>query len=447
MTNTINTLFTELSIIEEDFNKLDKNEIEKKLEKQLDKFMEEVPKLYNKVYIMYQEETNKKEFLESIQKFKETNEISGIIEFFFRLNTISIYTFKKSMESIEEDSDFNDKSNEFDNKTKKIFYNVLNITEEFQNLIISMKTSTHKSQTNILDKQLEETLVYWNVLYKRINECESTLNDAYTSFVDTFVESVDTIISSVEARLINFKEYMNTKFPKTIIGLSEKEKSKYGEISFDILMKIAKDFEGVNVSKLELQEDEKNWLTNLINIFLETNEDDIEDSDDEEEDYKNIIIKMRNLKSSIQMNILEEVLNFFRNIGKENDESNKIYPKQEQENERILQELRTGRVTSSYVLGVSKEGQMNTLLKEKNFKGQLVFQSYNDAEKFYTDTIFRYQIKKYYVDGVPKESLITQLMNHHNLSEQEAEQEYEKIINEYFDEKKRYTEMTQCSNL
>ena len=203
MTNTFDALFSELSIIEEDFNKLDKNETEEKLENQLDKFIEELPKLYNKIYTMYQEETVKTEFLESIQKFKETNEISGIIELFFRLNTISIYTMKKSMELVEEDRNFNDEPNEFDNETKKIFYNVLNNTEELQNLILFMKTyyPTYKSQTNILDKQVEETLIFWNTLYERINECESTLNDAYTSLVDTLVESVDTIISSVEARL------------------------------------------------------------------------------------------------------------------------------------------------------------------------------------------------------------------------------------------------------
>ena len=203
MTNTFDALFSELSIIEEDFNKLDKNEKKEKLENQLDKFIEELPKLYNKIYTMYQEETVKTEFLESIQKFKETNEIYGIIELFFRLNTISIYTMKKSMELVEEDRNFNDEPNEFDNETKKIFYNVLNNTEELQNLILFMKTyyPTYKSQTNILDKQVEETLIFWNTLYERINECESTLNDAYTSLVDTLVESVDTIISSVEARL------------------------------------------------------------------------------------------------------------------------------------------------------------------------------------------------------------------------------------------------------
>lgn len=204
MTNTFDALFSELSIIEEDFNKLDKNETEEKLENQIDKFIEKLPKLYNKIYTMYQEETVKTEFLESIQKFKETNEISGIIEFFFRLNTISIYTMKKSMELVEEDSDFNDEPNEFDNETKKIFYNVLNNTEELQNLILFMKTyyPTYKSQTNILDKHVEETLIFWNTLYERINECEGTLNDAYTSLVDTLVESVDTIINSVEARLL-----------------------------------------------------------------------------------------------------------------------------------------------------------------------------------------------------------------------------------------------------
>ena len=175
MTNTFDALFSELSIIEEDFNKLDKNETEEKLENQLDKFIEELPKLYNKIYTMYQEETVKTEFLESIQKFKETNEISGIIELFFRLNTISIYTMKKSMELVEEDRNFNDEPNEFDNETKKIFYNVLNNTEELQNLILFMKTyyPTYKSQTNILDKQVEETLIFWNTLYERINECES----------------------------------------------------------------------------------------------------------------------------------------------------------------------------------------------------------------------------------------------------------------------------------
>jgi hypothetical protein len=166
--------------------------------------MEEVPKLYNKVYKMYQEELIQKEFLESIQNFKETNQISGIIEFFFRLGNISIYIMKKSLESVEEDSDFDDEPNEFDDETKNIFVNVLNTTEELQNLIIFMETyyPTYKSQTNILDKQVEETLLIWNILYKRINECENSLNNAYTRFTESLGQSLDTIENAFKTRLL-----------------------------------------------------------------------------------------------------------------------------------------------------------------------------------------------------------------------------------------------------
>ena len=131
----------------------------------------------------------------------------------------------------------------------------------------------------------------------------------------------------------------------------------------------------------------------------------------------------------------------FRKIGKD-DETTEDDPEKEKEQEKVFQELRAGRVTSSFVLGITKKEQIEVLVNEKNLKGELVFKSYDEAEKFYNDTLFRYQLKKYYVDGVSKETLVTQIMTYHNLSEQEAEQEYEKIINEYFDEKK---DMTICA--
>ncbi len=152
-----------------------------------------------------------------------------------------------------------------------------------------------------------------------------------------------------------------------------------------------------------------------------------------------VLMKMNALKSSIQMSKLEEVFDAFRKIG--NDDETEVNPEKEKEQEKVIQELRAGRVTSSFVLGMTKKEQIETLVNETNLKGELVFRSYDEAEKFYNDTIFRYQLKKYYVDGVPKEALITQLMSYHKLCEQEAEQEYEKIIQEYFDGKKCYDEM------
>ena len=61
---------------------------------------------------------------------------------------------------------------------------------------------TYKSQTNILDKQVEETLLIWNVLYKRINECENSLNNAYTRFTESLGQSLDTIENAFKTRLL-----------------------------------------------------------------------------------------------------------------------------------------------------------------------------------------------------------------------------------------------------
>lgn len=245
------------------------------------------------------------------------------------------------------------------------------------------------------------------------------------------------------------EKYMNQEeFPETIEGLSKDEKYEYCEAAFNILKTMSKDFEGENVSEMELQEDEKRWLTNLVNIFLELNEeteDNSDDDSDDEDDIKSTIRKMETLKSSIQMTILEEVFESFRKIGND-DETTEVDPEKEKEQEKVFQELRAGRVTSSYVLGMTKKEQMEALIKEKNIKGELVFQSYNDAEKFYDDTIFRYHLKKCYVGNVPKETLVTQIMTYHNLGKQEAEQECEKIIKEYLDDKKRYDDIVR-SNL
>ena len=245
-----------------------------------------------------------------------------------------------------------------------------------------------------------------------------------------------------------FEKYMKQEFPETIEGLSEEEKYEYCEAAFNILKTMSKDFEGENVSEMELEEDEKRWLTNLVNIFLELNEETgggSDDDSDDEDDIKSTIRKMETLKSSIQMKTLEEVFDSFRKIGND-DETTEVDPEKEKEQEKVFQELRAGRVTSSYVLGIPKEKEMNTLLNEKNLKGELVFQSPDEAEKFYNDTLFRYHLKKCYVGNVPKKTLVTQIMTYHNLGKQEAEQECEKIIQEYLDDKKRYDE-TMRSNL
>lgn len=245
-----------------------------------------------------------------------------------------------------------------------------------------------------------------------------------------------------------FGKYMNQEFPETIEGLSKEEKYEYFEAAFNILKTMSKDFEGENVSEMELQEDEKRWLTKLVNIFLELNEetgDNSDDDSDDEDDIKSTIRKMETLKNSIQMTILEEVFESFRKIGND-DETTEVDPEKEKEQEKVFQELRAGRVTSSYVLGMTKKEQMEALIKEKNIKGELVFQSPDEAEKFYNDTIFRYHLKKCYVGNVPIEELITQIMTYHNLGKQEAEQECEKIIKEYLDDKKRYDDIVR-SNL
>ena len=62
-----------------------------------------------------------------------------------------------------------------------------------------------------------------------------------------------------------FEEYMNQEFLKQSWAI-KKEKDEYCSV-FNILKTMSNDFEGENVSEMELEEDEKNWLTNLRMYF------------------------------------------------------------------------------------------------------------------------------------------------------------------------------------
>ena len=258
-----------------------------------------------------------------------------------------------------------------------------------------------------------------------------------------------------------FEKYMNQGFPETTLELSNVEKKEIGEKTFDTLMSMAKDFEGTDVSNMELQGEEKRWLENLLNSFLETNDDDDDsDSDDDDDEtsqkFKRTMEQMRIFKNELwtsdrdEKTSFQEILNGWRELKKNVDEQSAQreaeYPEWVKNQNKVIDELRRGRVTSSYVLGCSKEEQIALLMSEKKYENDVsLFDCYEDAEKFYLDTVFRYQLKKGYVEGVPKKTQIAHLVFCNNLSEQDAEQEYENIIREYLEEKKRCDEMVRSN--
>ena len=259
-----------------------------------------------------------------------------------------------------------------------------------------------------------------------------------------------------------FEKYMNQGFPETTLKLSNVEKKEMEKKTFDTLMSMAKDFEGTDVSNMELQGEEKRWLENLLNSFLETNDDDDDDSDSDDDDdetsqkFKKTMEQMRMFKNELWTSdrdgktSFQEILNGWRELKKNVDEQSAQreaeYPEWMKNQKKVIDELRRGRVTSSYVLGCSKEEQIALLMSEKKYENDVsLFVCYEDAEKFYNDTIFRYQFKKNYVNGMPKKDQIEQLVIKNDMDEEDAEQEYENIIREYLEEKKRCDEMVRSN--
>lgn len=182
--NSVSNVFDNFSNLEEKFNKLSENE----KDKQLDAFMESIPILYNTIHNLFCIDKHKFIFTKSIQDFGITKELKGIVDLFYRTGNISIFMMKKALQSIEDDNDYKN-DNEFDNKTKQIFTDVLKNTEELQDIIEHIKNSPNITDITELQEKIMSTLISWNIFNKRVIEAEELTNQSLINLVSSMYDA------------------------------------------------------------------------------------------------------------------------------------------------------------------------------------------------------------------------------------------------------------------